>query len=266
MVGVTVPVPGGGASVYTVDEKGGDEFSAETADDGTVTLFSVGPDDPGSTTSSGTSIASGTRRPQPLTPIAACDDDEKNVTGLKESNLFGWRIRTSTIPSYLNQANAIESIRNGIRNITNVNNDCLRGDNVSATANYEGSTTFQATFDGDNCLNGGGPNVVDFGPINNGRAAVACVSSINQEITFVDVRMNSAKEWTVDPGSGCGGTKFDIESVMTHERGHTFGIGHVGDPDIDTHSLLTMYPEIPLCTTSKRTLGKGDWLALEDIY
>jgi hypothetical protein len=253
---VVVPPPGEAVEVDAVDEFGQEVFNVETMEDGTVILSLVGSEtDP--TSASGTT---GILRPRPL--IAACSDNTNNVQSYKESDLHEWRIKTSSIPTDLNQANAITRIRNSISNITQAFNDCGLPDNVSATSNYLGSTTFSATFDGDNCLTNGGPNIVDFGPINNGRAAVACTYAVSGEVVGADVRMNSGKSWTVAPGTNCSG-KFDIESVMTHERGHTFGIGHVTG---STHTELTMYESVPLCDTSKRTLGKGDVVGLEVLY
>jgi hypothetical protein len=243
-------------TVFAVDEFGGDGLSVETLEDGTVALSLVGPEMDPALTSDAKSI----RRIRPL--VAACSDNTTNVQSYRESDLHEWRIKTSSIPTGLNQANVITRIRNGISNITQAFNDCGLPDNVSATSNYLGSTTFSATFDGEDCLNNGGPNVVDFGPINNGRAAVACTYAVGGEVVGADVRLNSGKSWTVNPGTSCSG-KFDIESVMTHERGHTFGIGHVTG---STHSELTMYETVPLCDTSKRTLGKGDLVGLEVLY
>ena len=49
--------------------------------------------------------------------------------------------------------------------------------------------------------------------------------------------------------------------VMTHERGHTYGIDHE-----TASSALTMYPIIKACDFSRRTLGKGDLNGLLNIY
>ena len=82
------------------------------------------------------------------------------------------------------------------------------------------------------------------------------------ELTNADVRMNNAKGWTVNAGSGCS-NKFDIEAVMTHERGHTCGLGHIVGSQ---HEFLTMYEVVPVCKTYQRTLGLGDWEELDLNY
>ncbi|WNG57848.1 hypothetical protein F0U59_26140 [Archangium gephyra] len=55
--------------------------------------------------------------------------------------------------------------------------------------------------------------------------------------------------------------RFGLEAVMTHERGHTFGLGHVA-----AGSPLTMRPGIAPCDGSAATLGLGDVRGLRQRY
>jgi hypothetical protein len=56
-------------------------------------------------------------------------------------------------------------------------------------------------------------------------------------------------------GRNCGG-RFDTQSSMTHERGHTFGLGEASE---SRHRNLTMSAETNgTCQTSERSLGRGD--------
>jgi len=51
---------------------------------------------------------------------------------------------------------------------------------------------------------------------------------------------------------------------MTHERGHTFGLGDLSESN---HGALTMSGEIEgPCKMGVRTLGKGDIKGLENKY
>jgi hypothetical protein len=51
---------------------------------------------------------------------------------------------------------------------------------------------------------------------------------------------------------------------VTHERGHTFGLGHVSE---SSHARLTMsYRSNGPCQGSERSLGLGDWKGLCGNY
>ncbi len=68
--------------------------------------------------------------------------------------------------------------------------------------------------------------------------------------------------WFSNKPKSCTGA-VDLESVMTHEWGHAFGLG---DLEEEKHGNLTMSRGIPKCSTSVRTLGYGDWLGMYSLY
>lgn len=145
-------------------------------------------------------------------------------------------------------------------------------DQVSATGSYEGDTNRRADvnaagdcagfFDDDNV------NVVDFGDLPSGLVGKACWWYVSQpgynDLLNADIRLNRADhDWTVYPNApNCSGD-YDIESVMTHERGHTYGLGHVSEAE---HGRLTMSPKLTPCSDAPRTLGRGDVLGLRELY
>lgn len=95
------------------------------------------------------------------------------------------------------------------------------------------------------------------GPDGAGTLAVTCTWHTGfplYEVTESDVVFDSDDPWFITGPVGCGYT-FDLESVMTHERGHTVGMKH---PDEDAHHWMTMSPLIDACDVSARTLALGE--------
>jgi hypothetical protein len=72
------------------------------------------------------------------------------------------------------------------------------------------------------------------------------------------------RRWTTDPNArSCRGS-YDLQSTVTHERGHTFGLGHVSE---SSHGNLTMSDRSNgPCQSSERSLGRGDVLGLGNKY
>ena len=85
------------------------------------------------------------------------------------------------------------------------------------------------------------------------------------EVRVSDVKVNKKVfSWTTKPGSRSCDRRWDLQSVVTHEWGHTFGLGHVLESD---HGNLTMSGGVNgPCQDAERTLGRGDVLALDGKY
>jgi hypothetical protein len=110
--------------------------------------------------------------------------------------------------------------------------------------------------------------VLGFGHLPGGYTGNACAWSWIQErpdrINSSDVLLNKADyAWTANATDSCRGRQ-DIESTMTHERGHTFGWGEVSE---------AYYPNLTMssqsngpCQTFERTLGRGDAIDLNSKY
>jgi hypothetical protein len=74
-----------------------------------------------------------------------------------------------------------------------------------------------------------------------------------------DGRYNTYYPWSTSGASNA----MDVESVVQHEVGHTFGLNHPSGPGID---CLTMYAYVNYGWTHGRTLGDGDILGIKAIY
>jgi hypothetical protein len=93
--------------------------------------------------------------------------------------------------------------------------------------------------------------------------AVTCFWISNGRIVEADMRINNREHWGLSLAN-CGGDMPMLEATVTHEAGHVFGLGHVGER---RHGRLTMSPYIDgPCQNGEATLGWGDLRGLQQIY
>lgn len=198
-----------------------------------------------------------------------CRDGAFNDLDYRESNGLAYTFARSTTPPELRADAAEGAITNGGSNITSTRNRCGRADVVPVELTYLGGSENHADVnDGGSCSGNEGTSEVSFGDLPNGTLAVACtVRSVQpgyDEVFESDVKVNRNDfTWTTRPGARSCRNRYDLESVMTHEQGHTFGLGHVGE---NAHGSLTMSPQIRPCRDAERTLGLGDVRGLDVKY
>jgi hypothetical protein len=192
-----------------------------------------------------------------------CLDTKYNLQGVHWSSTLRWSYKASTTPSYLSSSAVLTVLKRSFTNITTEHNDCGRSDHVSATQSYLGTTThgIGVTRYG-NCGTSDGANTVGFGTLPSGVLAITCVRSIGTRIVETDIRISNQLSWALSLSS-CS-NDFMLESVVTHEVGHAFGLGHVSET---YHGRLTMSKYIDgLCENQEATLGNGDMRGLEVYY
>jgi hypothetical protein len=198
------------------------------------------------------------------TAIPACRDGAYVLNGTRWRKPLDWYYRSASTPSGISAADALRALRRAASNITRARNNCGLEDRVSAQAAYQGTTTRNAGVGSSNsCLASDGMNVVSFGDLAGGTVGYTCWWTSNGTTVEADIKLNKHDyRWTVGVTSACR-NKFGIQDLATHEFGHVFGLGHVGEA---SHGNLTMSPMIRPCQNSETTLGLGDVRGLEALY
>lgn len=154
-------------------------------------------------------------------------------------------------------------IERSVSNITDARNDCGIPDNVSAQHVYDGRTTTNPGITRwATCRRSDGWNLVGFGRLPRGVLAVTCTDIRHGRIVEADMLINNRYSWAVSAAK-CFRQEL-LEPTVTHEFGHVFGLGHVGER---RHPLLTMSTTSDgPCSNEASTLGRGDIRGLEALY
>lgn len=196
----------------------------------------------------------------PTTAASACSSSAYTLLGYHVRGTYTWSYNSSGAPSSVAGV-AAKALTAATGNITGGRNDCGLRLRPRTAQHYAGLTrAAPGIAAAAQCARNDGRNVTGWKPLTaRGVLAVTCTYSSGGVVAASDAAINSRYPWTVS-ARGCRNA-YDLTGVLTHERGHTFGLGHAtADPG------LTMYPSVRACDFSKRTLGKGDLLGLVHIY
>jgi hypothetical protein len=208
----------------------------------------------------------------PDQPVAAaqaapgpCNDSAYSLLGGRWKQTLNWSYQSSSTPGELSASAALTVIKRSFKNITGARNDCGLADEVSATSNYNGQTSAKPSVTRrGRCGVRDGQNVVGFGSLPSGILAITCIRrGNNARITEADIRINSNYQWVLTLAA-CKPWHALLEPTMTHEIGHAFGLGHVGER---RHGRLTMSTTSDgPCANGETSLGLGDWRGLRHLY
>ena len=250
---VPLPRPGQTVSASVLSTSGARTLTVARDDAGALVVRR------GAGTAAPAGAADGTAR-------TACGSSSFVDLGYQVGGTYDWRYNGRNAPANVAGA-ALAALKTATNNITNGNDDCGIAGKPRTSNAYRGTTTAAPGITADaRC--GSSPDQVNItgwkSLTASGVLAVTCTYSFtgSGDVADSDAAINTRYRWTTTP-AGCRGA-YDLTGVMTHERGHTFGLGH---PSATTANRgLTMYPSVAACDFSIRTLGKGDLLGLFRIY
>jgi hypothetical protein len=163
----------------------------------------------------------------------------------------------------LGASDVLAVIKKSFRNVTTGRNDCGMPDNIGATHQYLGTTAVKPGVSASGgCTGRDGRNVVGFGSLGGYYSGYTCIWWDGDEIVEMDMRLDTDTAWALTMAS-CNG-ELMMEALVTHEVGHAYGLGHVGE---NRHGRQTMSVYIDgLCENQESTLGRGDMLGLGALY
>lgn len=245
-------------------EEAADAAEADDAEDGeapaedaTTGDDAIPGDEEVSTEEAGEATAAGSAGP--------CKDRARNGLPFAWTEPYRWKLHAASVPSSMSKDVVERKLRRAANNITSSRNSCGLADQVSAQNVYLGRTTKKTNVRADGtCTQTDGMNTVGFGDLPAGVLGVACTWYSNGVALESDVRFNKVDHrWYAARPSSCSG-RYSVEAVATHEFGHVFGLGHVGE---GAHGNLTMSPSINgSCQNAEATLGRGDVIGLRAKY
>lgn len=200
--------------------------------------------------------------------ISGCTSSAFVKLGTKVKGSYAWKYNGRGAPANV-AGSALVNIKTATNNITNGVDDCGIAGKPRVGNSYTGSTAatpgVQSTATCPSASTADLVNVTGWKSLTKaGVLATTCTHFYVADNTVADsdVAINTRVRW-VTATSGCSNA-YDLQGVMTHERGHTYGLGHPAQTA--ANNGLTMDATVPTCDYYARTLGRGDLLGLFSIY
>lgn len=211
--------------------------------------------------------------PSGVAPAAdpACDEYGVAYLGYVWIQTLKWYYNQSTVSrAGLNGPTTRDEIRQANSNITlGINNCGWPETGFQAYGAYQGTTSLFANIDSSaECTSRfpDGQNTVSWGPFDSGEAdtlALTCteynISGSDRFAFESDTYLGSNRGLATSFSPMCG-DRHDLQSVMTHEWGHSYGLDH---EESGPHEV--MYAFSSPCAL-RRHLGAGDYAGMANLY
>ncbi|HUP83981.1 MAG TPA: hypothetical protein VM284_07320 [Candidatus Limnocylindria bacterium] len=195
--------------------------------------------------------------------LSACTDRAHQLFAYHWAGSYDWFFNDTSTPAGLDHDEVLAVLERSIGNITEARNDCGLPDNVSATAQFMGTTDEKTGIIAPlECPAGDGVSIVGFGRLPPDILGLTCPIWHDDVVTEVDISLNNRMDWALSVDE-CFFQEL-LEATATHEFGHAFGLAHVNEgkhPDL-TMSTISNGP----CSADEISLGLGDILGLEQMY
>lgn len=248
---VLVPARGLSVTAAVLTQRGTDLLTVSRTAAGAVTVRRGAPAVPATSSSA---AASG------------CTSSAFVDLGYQVRGTYSWRYNAAKAPRNVSGA-ALGALKTATGAMASGKDDCGIAGQPRVGQAYAGSTNAAPGFtSAGNCApSPDRVNVTGWGALSSsGVLASTCTYSLTSsgDVVDSDAIINTNFTWTTTK-AGCNGA-YDLTGVMTHERGHTFGLGHPAATA--ANGGLTMYPSVRACDFTKRTLGRGDVLGMFRIY
>jgi hypothetical protein len=194
-----------------------------------------------------------------------CRDAAYSLAAWRLPSKYTWYYNGAAAPASV-RSTALTSLRAGTTTLFKAGYRCGGTTKLKTSEVYAGGTTRTAQINAKGvCTGNDNVSVTSWGSLPATTLAYTCVYYRTSTKTVIASDMlidNKLHAWFTKLPAGCK-NKFDLQSVVVHERGHTAGLGHV---DQRAHSSQTMAPKMPSCSTVHRTLGAGDVRGLKAMY
>ena len=262
-VGIHVPPQGRGIANYTLTTHGEYELRAVN-EHGTLTVMASYPPK---------AAPAPARRSDP-----ACSENYFNFGGgaWQSSNAEPtelWYYNESTASrAGLSASATTADIRAGNYNLTTGQNNCGFLTNAFPVHGaFQGNTSLYANIDSNGDATSkfpDGQNTVSFGPFDAAQVAkgtdaltVTTWNTGSNAMIEADIYIGSNRGIVDTLPSNCSAS-LDLQTIMTHEWGHSYGLAHeTSGPD------EVMYPNKPYCQAGlRRHLGEGDYDGMSALY